>query len=128
MASDAIPCTEKQSQKAVRELFELYRWDVVKLEEDRFAGAQGMPDLLCTSPHGLQLWIEMKRPASKLNPKGHVRKAQKARLIEWRRRGVPCCVADGHSVILEIVARHDWDHAPMEALGRLMADYDWWPA
>jgi len=128
---DAIPCTEKQAQKAVRELFELYKWEVVKLEEDRFAGEQGIPDLLCTSPQGLQLWVECKRPASKLNPQGRVRKAQKARLIEWRMRGVPCCLADGVGDDLETVARlrgEDMRASLRVYCDLLMRGYDWWPA
>jgi len=131
MASDAIPCTEKQAQKAVVDLFRLYGWSVDVMQEDVRVGSRGIPDLLCTSPHGLQVWLEMKKPASKLNPRGRVRKAQKARLIEWRRRGVACCVADGVGDDLETVARlrgEDMRASLRVYCDLLMRSFSWWPA
>lgn len=126
----SVPVSEAQAQKAVRQLFELYGWEVLKFEEDRFRGEPGIPDLLCTSPHGPQLWIEMKRPASGKNPKGRVRKAQKERLIAWRERGVPCCVADGVSGnvrTLPTAACMD-PRFLLYMCDRIMEPYDWWPA
>jgi hypothetical protein len=125
-----IPVSEAQAERAVCDLFELYGWDNVKLREDITRGTPGLPDRLFTSPHGLQLWVEMKRPATKRNPKGHVRKAQKERLIEWRKRGVPCCVADGVSYTLRWIASPSLDGGRDTLAGcdSLMAEYDWWPA
>ncbi len=128
----AIPCSEAQAQKAVRQLFELYGWEVLRMEEDwHNPDGRGTPDLLCTSPHGLQLWLELKRPASSRNPRGRVRKAQRERLAEWRRRGVACCVVDGVNWVVEDLARY----ADMKGAGiwvlthcdNLCAEYDWWP-
>lgn len=126
-----IPVTEAQAQRAVKELFELYGWQVTKLEEDRYAGAQGIPDLLCVSPCGTVLWVEMKRPASSRNPKGRVRKAQRERLVEWRRRLVPCCVADGVSPLLMRLAKFGATSSSLswqlDMCDRLMVEYGWWP-
>jgi hypothetical protein len=129
---NSIPTTEKQAERAVIELFELYGWEVNVMREDIHVGCKGIPDLMMVSPHGLILHVEMKRPASSRNPKGRVRKAQKERLAEWRRRGVACCVADGVSNGLNIIAR--WqpmcDDAPgvVDCCDVLMAGYEWWPA
>lgn len=126
-----IPTTEAQAQRAVKQLFELYGWTVDVMQEDVRVGSRGIPDLLCTSKHGMQLWVEMKRPASKVNPRGSVRKAQKERLIAWRRRGVACCVADGVTDLLKELAREyqsPWDlDDAVECCDDLMAGYDWWP-
>ena len=130
---NGLPTTEAQSQRAVKELFEFYGWEVRRTEEDwHNRDGSGTPDLLCTSSHGLQLWIEMKRPASSRNPKGRVRKAQKERLIEWRKRGVPCCVADGVDETLQTVAttpgRCLFYNFVLGCCDELMAEYDWWPS
>lgn len=126
-----IPVSEAQSQRAVADLFRLYGWEVRRMEEDWHNGdGRGIPDLLCTSPHGLQLWIEIKRPMSSRNPKGRVRAAQKALLTEWRRRGVLCCVADGWSRDLEAIAQENpslYLELP-DYCDALMSAYDWWPA
>jgi hypothetical protein len=88
-----------------------------------------IPALMCVSPHGLVLHIEMKRPASSRNPRGRVRKAQKERLIEWRRRGVPCCVADGVTPALQALCEFTTAGPWMDdACDRLMEPYEWWPA
>ena len=139
--SGALPVTEAQAQRAVRELFELHGWEVLKTEEDRFRGVPGLPDLLCTSPCGLQLWVEMKRPASSRNPRGRVRKAQREGLTEWRRRGALCCVVDGVGEHLHEIARvgrsepDDERHhlrlagaSVLSLCDELMAGYEWWPA
>jgi hypothetical protein len=127
----SIPCTEAQAQKAVKQLFEAYGWTVDVMQEDVRVGSQGIPDLLCTSPHGLQLWVEMKKPASSRNPRGRVRKAQRERLTEWRRRGVACCVADGVTEELQELARDyqsSWDvDDAIDCCDDLMAEYEWWP-
>jgi len=125
---NSIPTTEKQAERAVVELFELYGWEVNVMREDIHVGSKGIPDLMMVSPYGLTLHIEMKRPASPRNPKGRVRKAQKARLIEWRRRGVACCVADGVGYGLKILVRLGNYSDIMEVCDRLMAEYEWWPA
>ena len=126
------PVTEAQAERAVVELFRLYGWEVNVMREDIHAGSTGIPDLMCVSPHGLVLFIECKRPASSRNPRGRVRKAQRERLIEWRRRGMPCCVADGVTTVLKDMAH--W-YAVDETPGRLllacdvlMYGVDWWPA
>lgn len=129
-----IPCTEAQAQKAVMDLFRLYGWEVRRMEEDwHNRDGYGIPDLLCTSPHGLQLWVEMKRAASSRNRKGRVRKAQKELLIEWRRRGVPCCVAGGVTETLQHLA----EAAASSVISNvnitliycdlLCTEYPWWP-
>jgi hypothetical protein len=135
--SGVLPVTEAQAQRAVRELFELHGWEVAKTEEDRFRGVPGLPDLLCTSPYGLQLWIEMKRPASSRNPRGRVRKAQRERLTCWRRRGVLCCVleqADDLAMYIASITAGGGDATP-DSGGYLlclcdsaMKEYEWWPA
>lgn len=103
---------------------------MLKTEEDRFRGIRGLPDLLCTSQHGLQLWLELKRPASSRNPRGRVRKAQRERLAAWRARGVPCAVVDGVSeelLALAALGRRPADAAAaLELCDRLMEDYEWW--
>ena len=117
--------------------FRLFGFEVRRIREDMHnRDGYGLPDLLCTSRHGLQLWVEMKRPASSRNRRGHVRKAQKELLIEWRRRGVPCCVLDGvpqHKTLHESVEILDesvgWSTTKtLEWCDRQMLEYDWWPA
>lgn len=127
------PVTEAQAQAAVRDLFRLHGWQVLKTEEDRFRGIRGLPDLLCTSPTGVQLWVECKRPPSSRNPRGHVRKAQRELLAEWRRRGVPCLVADGADEHVQVIAgSSDTPHACVDALlvscDAAMMGYRWWPS
>jgi len=137
-----IPVTEAQAQRAVVELLELHGWQCLKTEEDRFRGIPGLPDLLCTAPNGMQLWVEMKRPPSSRNPRGHVRKRQKELLAEWRRRGVLCCVADGVTEHLQEIARlgsgecadTERHHvrltevAVLSLCDELMSGVAWWPA
>lgn len=134
--TDRIPTTEAQTERAVIELFELYHWEVRRIREDiHNRDGYGLPDLLCTSPHGLQLWVEMKRPPSVRNPRGHVRKAQRELLAAWRRRGVPCLVADCVTEELkQIAAGNDLrlgspSGAPLavDRCDALMHDYPWWP-
>jgi hypothetical protein len=130
--------TEAQAQKAIMDLFGLYGWEVVKTEEDRFRGVQGLPDLLLTAPNGLQMWVEVKRPPSTRNPRGRVRAAQQRLLAEWRRRGVPCCVADGVTTGLGYIARVgrckgypfevDLRAEVLAICDRAMVGYEWWPS
>lgn len=132
MGSDLPPVTEAQAQRAVAELFELYGWLVHVMQEDVRVGTSGIPDLMCVSPCGLILPVEMKRPPSKVNPQGRVRKAQKERLIAWRRRGAPCCVADdaGAWQLREMarlrLAPPDYEIA-LECCDALMVGFEWWP-
>lgn len=129
--SRIIPVTEAQAEKAVVQLFELYGWEVRRIREDITRGSAGLPDLLCVSPRGLLLWIEMKRPSSGRNPRGRVRKRQRETLTQWRRRGVFCCVADGVTEQLQRVTEFGQGHGNatwmLDVCDRLMADYDWWP-
>ena len=118
------------------DLFVLYGWEVRRIREDiHNRDGRGLPDLLCTSKYGEQVWVEMKRPASARNPKGHVRKAQKELLAEWRDRGVACLVADSVDDVRELAMNHAntlgaaYDHESLYyACDRVMAPrYDWWP-
>lgn len=122
-----MAATEKQAERAVRDLFEWNGWEVRKITVSQYnKDERGLPDLLCTSPCGLQLWIEMKRPPSRVNPRGHIRKSQIETLAEWRRRGVWCTVADGVTPPLQRIAQRK--PYPLLECDILMADYDWWPA
>lgn len=130
-ATDTIRVTEAQAERAVIELLELYGWQVRRMREDiHNRDGYGIPDLLCTSGSGVQVWVEMKRPATSRNPRGRVRKAQREVLAEWRRRGVPCCVADGASEALhELALNGAGDRSvSMRLCDEMMAGYSWWPA
>jgi hypothetical protein len=123
------PVTEAQAESAVVDYFRLFGWEVRRIREDiHNRDGRGLPDLLCTSKHGMQLWVEMKRPPSTRNPRGRVRAAQREVLIAWRVRGVPCCVLDGvpASMLHESVG---WSTTmTLEWCDRLMTGYEWWPA
>ena len=124
----AIPVTEAQAEAAVVAYFRLFGWEVRRIREDfHNRDGRGLPDLLCTSQHGMQVWVEMKRPPSRVNPRGRVRKAQKALLIEWRKRGVTCCVLDGvpAKTLHESVG---WSTTmTLEWCDRQMTGHEWWP-
>lgn len=129
-----IRVSEAQAEQAVVELFELYGWKVYRLREDITRGVPGVPDLLAQSKCNMELWVELKRPPSSRNPRGHVRAAQIRWLIEARRRGVPCCVLDGASesatAIAEEFATGSMLHSYEFLLQRCdvaMVQYAWWP-
>jgi hypothetical protein len=131
LTPNEVPISEALAEQAVIELFTLYGWGVRRIREDiHNRDGHGLPDLLCTSRDGLQLWVEMKRPASSRNRRGHVRKAQKEVLTTWRLCRVPCCVADGADGY--IVKLASWPgltrDAAVDFCDAAMEPYDWWPA
>lgn len=125
---------EKAALAAVDDLFRLNGWRVDRIEEDMIRGTRGLPDRLYTSPIGLQLWVEGKRPPSRNNPRGRVRAAQIQVLAEFRHRKVPCCVVDDVEQLRKICAYGKT--TPIELAieyvlrfcDELMVGYEWWPA
>jgi hypothetical protein len=126
-----LPVSEAKVEQAVVDLFWRHHWEARRIREEfHNPDGRGMPDLLCTSPYGLQLWLEMKRPPSIRNKRGRVRKAQKELLVLWRTRGVPCCVIDEPlDCLVFCAANTDRDRETAVAVCDLiMVPYDWWPA
>lgn len=137
-----LPVSEAQLQSATAEFFEYHGWCVERMSEDHIVGTPGVPDLHATSPYGLEVWLEMKRPATKRNPEGHVRGSQKSWLSRHRSLNVACCVVAGISDQLDAIAKlarqphatGDRDRelmlshvAAMSLCDELMERYSWWP-
>ena len=78
-----------------------YRWKARKFRESPF-GVKGCPDLLLSSPTGVHVWAEAKRPATSRSPGGRVRPAQRAFLLEERSFLVPSCVFDAAFDLLPV--------------------------
>lgn len=78
---------------AAVELAALRKWKARKFRESPF-GVKGCPDLLLTSPTGVHVWAEAKRPETTRSKRGRVRPAQREFLLDERSRCVPSCVFD----------------------------------
>lgn len=123
---------ERAALKPIDQLFTLHGWRIDRPVEDITRGIPGLPDRLYTSPAGLQLWVEGKRPATKKNPRGRVRPAQKRWLAEMRCRDVPGLVADNvgdrrlHEIARLAPGPADYELV-LDLCDDVMAEYKWWP-
>lgn len=107
--------------RAIRTAFGVIGWKTYRTQEGPF-GLKGLADLICVSPEGLVLFVEVKRPGG-----GVVRKDQRLWLAAMRTQNAPCCVMDSHRPVLLFQHCRGRREAAVAICDRLMRDFDWWP-